>query len=350
MMYDLLILGMGEAACAAALAAAERNLRVAIVDRATAIDQRALEGVVDLARSLDDLRVDSVCGVTVGGRPTQRTSVVADLWSELSERVTSHRAAAVAELSRHGIDCLAGRVRFGGSHEVILEHAGVATVLMADRIVIATGKRSARAGHLEFDGQRLLTMEDVPDLFGIPERLAVVVDDVLGLESVRLLCRLGARVTVVGEAVEEISERERQRIDSCLVSAGLARPEWRVGAAVMHVERDLLDHVVLSLSDGTYLEREALLYCGRVCGNTDTLNLSAAGLEADDRGQLWCNARFQTWVPHIFGLGEVIGYRSSPEQLSLCGADFVDAVLAVETADEHRRIECRLSQRPLALV
>jgi len=350
MMYDLLILGMGEAACAAALAAAERNLRVAIVDRATAIDQRALEGVVDLARSLDVLRVDAVCGVSVGGRPEQRTSVVADLWSELSERVTSHRAAAVAELSCQGVDCLAGRVRFGGSHEVIMELAGVPTVLTADRIVIATGKRGARAAHLEFDGQRLLTMEDVPDLFGIPERLAVVVDDVWGLDSVHLLCRLGARVTVVGEAVEEISEWEKQRVDSCLASAGLPRPEWRVGAAVMHVEQDGLDHVVLSLSDGTCLEQDAVLYCGRVCGNTDTLDLPAAGLEADDRGQLWCNARFQTWVPHIFGLGEVIGHRSSPEQLPLCGVDFVDVLLDVETADEHRRFECRLSQRSLALV
>ncbi|MEO1996975.1 MAG: FAD-dependent oxidoreductase, partial [Planctomycetaceae bacterium] len=131
---------------------------------------------------------------------------------------------------------------------------------------------------------------------------------------------------------------------------GLERPQWRVRAAVMDVERDNHDRAVLLLSDGTRLEQDAVLYCGRVCGNTDALNLSAAGLEVDDRGQLWCNERFQTWIPHIFGLGEVIGYPSAAGQLSRCGARFVDALLDVETANEQRGFECHLPERSLALV
>ena len=352
MMYDLLILGMGEEACAVALAAARRNQRVAIVDQPTGVDQRALEGVVALAYAMDGLCVDSVCGVSVGRRPSQRMSAMAELWSELPERVSRRRADAVAELSCRGIDCLVGRARFEGPHEVIIETAGLPTVLTAERIVIATGTHSARAVHLEFDRRRVLTLEDLPDLFSIPHRLAVVVDDVSGAESVELLCRLGARVTVLGEAVGELSEQHMRRIDSGLDSAGLPRPEWRVGAgaAVMEAAGDSLDHVLLSLADGTHLEQDAVLYCGRVCGNTDTLHLPAAGLEADDRGQLWCNERCQTWLPHIFGLGDVIGYPSAAALLSRCGADLVDAVLDVDTADEHRRFEWRLPHRPLAAV
>jgi len=61
-------------------------------------------------------------------------------------------------------------------------------------------------------------------------------------------------------------------------------------------------------------------------GATDSLNLSAAGLTADERGRLQVDDCFRTAVPHISAAGDVIGYpslaASSSEQgrLAACHA------------------------------
>ena len=348
MMYDVLILGMPETACAAAWIAARRCLRVGIVDCPTVADPCALEWVTDIPGRLDELSLAfvDVNSRTAGSPP--RMLDVARIWSELSEGVTQRRANRVADLSCQGVDCLSGSVRFANSHQVLVEDRGISTALTADRIVIATGIRSDRPGHLPFDGRRLLTMEDVPNLNQIPQNVAVVVDDPSGLESVRLFCLLGSRVTVVGEAVEEISSGAIQRLEHHLGSAGATPPMWCRSSAVLSVEYDEGARVALILSDGSRIEQDAAVYCGRVTGNTDTLNLSSAGLESDDRGQLWCNEQFQTWVPHIYGLGEVIGYPSAAASLPDGPSAFIDALLAGGPACATRGVGAIPSESLLA--
>ncbi len=51
-----------------------------------------------------------------------------------------------------------------------------------------------------------------------------------------------------------------------------------------------------------------MLYSTGRCGDTEFLNLEAAGLEVDERGRLWCNEDHQTWVEHIYGVGDIVGF------------------------------------------
>ena len=53
---------------------------------------------------------------------------------------------------------------------------------------------------------------------------------------------------------------------------------------------------------------ECVLYAEGRYGNTGSLNLGAAGLIPDEQGRLWCNEQGQTWVKHIYGIGDVVGY------------------------------------------
>jgi NAD(P) transhydrogenase len=62
------------------------------------------------------------------------------------------------------------------------------------------------------------------------------------------------------------------------------------------------------MESGKTLRADCLLYCIGRQGNTDGLNLKAAGLEADDRGRIKVNECFQTAVPNIYACGDVIGF------------------------------------------
>jgi NAD(P) transhydrogenase len=69
--------------------------------------------------------------------------------------------------------------------------------------------------------------------------------------------------------------------------------------------------VELLLDNGRRLVSDMVLFAAGRMGATDTLNLAAAGLEADSRGRLKVNPEtFQTSVPNIYAAGDVVGFPS----------------------------------------
>ena len=108
---------------------------------------------------------------------------------------------------------------------------------------------------------------------------------------------------------------------------------FRLGATVegVEVKRNGRSTVVVSLASGKRLAADLALVCAGRVGATDSLNLAAAELEADDRGRLVVDENFRTTQSHIFAAGDVIGYPSlaatSSEQgrLAACAAFRVNA-------------------------
>ena len=87
----------------------------------------------------------------------------------------------------------------------------------------------------------------------------------------------------------------------------------RLGEEVAGVElytNDQGEHVRIKLASGKQVVSEKALYAIGRTGATDALNLSAAGLDADERGRISVNADFQTAQPHIYAVGDVIGFPS----------------------------------------
>jgi NAD(P) transhydrogenase len=86
------------------------------------------------------------------------------------------------------------------------------------------------------------------------------------------------------------------------------------------------DRVKIHLGSGKQIVAEKALYSIGRTGNTAKLNLPSAGLPADDRGRLVVNEHYQTQIPHIYAVGDVIGFPSlastSMEQgrLAVCHA------------------------------
>ncbi len=70
------------------------------------------------------------------------------------------------------------------------------------------------------------------------------------------------------------------------------------------------DGVIMHLKSGKKLKADCLLYANGRTGNTDSLALQNIGLETDSRGQLKVNSMYQTAQPHVYAVGDVIGYPS----------------------------------------
>ena len=87
----------------------------------------------------------------------------------------------------------------------------------------------------------------------------------------------------------------------------------RLGESVKSIDKVATDQgqrVRISLDSGKQILTDKALYSIGRTGATDSLDLAAAGLQSDDRGRLRINAHYQTEVPNIYAVGDVIGFPS----------------------------------------
>jgi NAD(P) transhydrogenase len=204
----------------------------------------------------------------------------------------------------------------------------------ADYIVIATGTEPTRDPNIPFDGQRVCSSDDILQLSRLPRSLTVVGAGVIGLEYASLFAALGVRVTIIDKRHRLLPFVDSEIMDMLVYHLREDRVTLRLGEEVSGIEpiTDAYgDRVRIHLASGKQVVTDAALHSVGRTGATAALNLQAAGLDMDERGRLPVNASYQTSVPHIYAVGDVIGFPSlastSMEQgrLAACHAFGVQA-------------------------
>jgi NAD(P) transhydrogenase len=181
-------------------------------------------------------------------------------------------------------------------------------------VVIAVGTTVARDPSIQFNGQDIFTSDDILHMDHVPKTMAVIGGGVIGCEYATIFAALGVRVTLVDKRERLLSFVDAEIIDELTHEMRENRVTMRLGEEVSGVEivsnANGDERVKIKLGSGKQIVTEKALYAiGRV-GAVMALNAPAAGLDAADRGKIKVNAEFQTNVPHIYAVGDVIGFPS----------------------------------------
>jgi NAD(P) transhydrogenase len=185
------------------------------------------------------------------------------------------------------------RLTGADSAEIVID--GVHTAVHSDRILIATGTTPRRPRGLALDRRMLLVPEELSRLDAAPQRLLVLGGNRTARASARLLAAAGSAVTLIDSPSGADLE--------AAVASGLRTV---VGDVLELSHQD--DLAVVRLTDGRNFAADAILFAAGRRGATDSIDLAAAGLEADEDGRLWCDDFGRTWVPNIAAVGEVVGF------------------------------------------
>ncbi len=132
----------------------------------------------------------------------------------------------------------------------------------------------------------------------------------IGLEYAIMFATLGVKVTVVDGRERLLDFCDREIIDTLLHHARSLGIMFRLGENVTEITKIREDLVSVSLESGKHLLAETTLFSVGREGDTDQLNVAAAGLTVNNRGRLTCSKNFQTEVSHIYAVGDVVGFPS----------------------------------------
>ncbi|WP_075737746.1 Si-specific NAD(P)(+) transhydrogenase [Streptomyces acidiscabies] len=310
--FDMLVLGSGPGGQKAAIAAAKLGRRVAVVDRGDMVGGVSLHTGTIPSKTLREA-VLYLTGLTQRDLYGQsyrlkENITVADLTARTQHVVNREIEVIRSQLSRNQVPLFAGTGRFLDPHTVALtEVTGHERVLTAEHVVIATGTRPARPETVEFDGRTILDSDNVLTIERVPRSMVIVGAGVIGMEYASMFAALGSKVTVV--------ERRPVMLDMCDVEIVEALKyqlrdlavTFRFGETVAAVERH--QHSALTvLESGKKIPADAVMYSAGRQGLTDELALENAGLTADARGRIAVDEHYRTQVPHIYAVGDVIGY------------------------------------------
>src|SRR5260221_151041 len=172
------------------------------------------------------------------------------------------------------------------------------------------GKAVAVVGKQTMVGGVIINSDQSLSMPIIPRTIIVVGGGVIGVEYACMYATLGVRVIIVEKRPRLLEFADAEMVEALSYHMRDRRATMRLNEEVESVE-ELPDGKVAAILDSNKrIVGDALLYAVGRQGNIDRLNLAAAGIEADDRGRIKVDKDFRTSVPHIFAVGDVIGFPS----------------------------------------
>ncbi len=314
--YDVVVLGGGPGGERAAIYAARAGKRVALVEREHVLGGNRVNWGTIPSKTLREsavfvhgLRHNHLEGIKV---EVADTITIPELMYR-EQRVVQRELELINRwLNRYAIETYRGEGRFLDEHTIAVHgiDGQVRLRLTADVIVIATGSSPNRPADICFDDDTVFDSTTVLRLPRMPRSMIVLGAGVIGVEYASIFAALGVSVTLVDTRADLLPYLDRE------IAALLRRELVRLGIVFVsddHYARvERLDGspptVRVTTRSGNLLEADVLVYAVGRDGNSRGLGLEAIGIIPDARGLLSVNDRFQTVHPHIYAVGDVIGY------------------------------------------
>jgi len=313
--YDVLVIGSGPGGYVAAIRSSQLGMKTAIIEKYSTMGGTCLNvGCIPSKSLLDSshhyeeaINKFSEHGINIKGK----------INLDLSKMIA--RKQAVVDQTTKGIDFLMkknkikvfnGLGSFKDNKNIDLIVDGkVAETINAKNIIIATGSKPSKLPFAEIDKERIITSTETLSLKEVPKHLIVVGGGVIGLELGQVYSRLGAKVSII-----EYQERIIPSMDYSL-SKELAKvlKKQKIELLLSHkVSSIIREGEVVNVLAYDKNEKEVNLqgdYCLISIGRkpyTEGLNLKAAGLDVNEKGQIEINENMQTQVENIYAIGDVV--------------------------------------------
>ncbi|WP_201716603.1 dihydrolipoyl dehydrogenase family protein [Rossellomorea arthrocnemi] len=306
--YDLIVIGGGAGGLTVASGAASLGAKVALIEKSGLLGGDCLhfgcvpsKAFIQSAREVATIRAGETFGFETRGSVDMK---------KVRERVKG----AIAHIQQHddpdrflqlGVDIYFGGAEFLDPHTILVEKEDR---ISGKRIVVATGSSPLVP---DIDGLAEVeyhTNETIFEVDVLPHRVVFIGGGPIGLELAQAFSQLGSE-SVVLEKHDEILVKEDKEIREAATELLEKDIQFEYGADIKRVSEREGQKVVHYVIDGVEQSVEGdllFLATGRKPG-TEFLNLSAAGVEVDERGFIKVNDELRTNHSHIFAIGDVNG-------------------------------------------
>lgn len=310
--FDLIIIGAGPAGYVSAIKASQLGLNVAIIEKretpgGTCLNVGCIpaKALLSSTEHFHFLKHDAAeHGILADNLRPDVSALI-----QRKDKVVRTLTQGVNGLFRKNkITSFTGTGVITAKNQVEVRNNDSTTLLQAEKILIATGSVPSNLPNIPFDGERIVSSTEALSFSEVPARLVVIGGGAIGLELGSVWARLGSEVTVL-EFLPAIAAGfdpdVSKALQASLQKSGL---KFHLATKVTHVDFDLGHPRVHAEKNGESLSFEAdkvLVSVGRK-PYFEGLFTEAVTPETDNRGRIVVDEKYQTSIPGIYAIGDVI--------------------------------------------
>lgn len=212
---------------------------------------------------------------------------------------------------RNRVRLIHGHARFLDAH-TLQAHTTTATepiILNAKAFIIACGSHPFRPRDVDFGHSRIFDSDTILSLSATPRSIVIYGAGVIGCEYASIFRNMGCKVDLINTRSQLLSFLDDEIADA------LSYHLRDQGVMIRHNEEydwveGQADNVLIGLKSGKKIRTDVLLWANGRTGNTQDMGLEDLGIVPDSRGQIKVDSNYRTTLPHIYAVGDVIGYPS----------------------------------------
>jgi len=353
--FDLLILGSGSTAFAAALRAAELGKTAAMTEMRTLGGTCVNRGCLPSKNLIEAARIvwESSHPRYKGLKPAKMEFDFGELISQKRDVVHSYRDKKYESIvyEEDKIKVFHGTASLIDKHTALVEDQKVS----GDQILIATGTRPTipqieGLDQVPYITSDLLTIDETEELKELPESLVIIGGGYIALELGQMFHRFGIRVTILERNQVILPNYEPEVSDALTFALREEGLHLVTGAQVVRVAQKSKKEIEVIVRVGnkeqSFKAQKLLVATGRE-PNTDNAELENVGVQLDERGFVKVNEELQTNIPNIWAAGDVIGRQTESQPATPVGAH--DGVIVAKNAlaGAHQKIDHRVIPRTI---
>ncbi len=293
--FDLIVIGSGPGGQRAAVQAAKLGKSVLVIEKNRIGGACLHQGTIP-SKTLRE--------AALGSSETGEKAFLGAM-RRSREVIIAEQSVIQNQLARNKIKTQIGTAKFVDANTVEVQSDDTALQFKSEFFIIATGTRPLTPDAIPFNTSSLVNSDTILNIRRFPVKLAVIGAGVIGCEYASIFARLGSLVTLFDQRKTLLRGVDGDILERLIDQFQMNGIDLRFGVKLGTIEADA-DKSIVNF-DNQKLEFDVVLYCLGRTGNTEQLNLKAAGVEVNNRGLIPVDKQYRTNVPNIFAVGDVQG-------------------------------------------
>ncbi len=312
--YELIVVGTGPAGEKAAVKAAYFGHKVAIIEK-----EKTFGGAEIITGTLPSKTLKETAlyfsgkyekGLFGVERHLQHEASIEDFMYRKNYVTASAAQETRENLQRHGVDIYQGVASFADEHTLAISSEGKEQRIQGKYILIATGSYPYHPENIPFDGQRVHDSDTILQLRRFPSSICIVGAGVIGCEYATIFSTMGTKVFLINDKEAILPHIDQEIAQDLLVQMHDAGIEilFNTSIASIEVPSEETAPIPIRLSSGKTIHTDMFLFAAGRNGNIQSLHCEKIGLKTGKREVIEVDQKYCTNIPHIYAVGDVIGF------------------------------------------